>query len=215
MGGSELAPYHNEGRINMQDNAALDAECRQLYAQFCKRDRRGALKFVDTYGNRLLRYISNTLIYNTSEDRDDCLQRVWIKIIQHCGKDVPNGGCVAFILVIAKHDAIDWIRAHSAAGRKPEGGIESYDAESHQAVDEEADPAKWLEALEATLKDEEQLRQFYAAVAELPEKQRQAVWLYLSDYSRKEMAACMGDGEETVKTYLRLAKDKLKKKLLP
>lgn len=197
------------------DNVS-DAYCRQLYEQFCRGERRAGIELVNLFGNRLLQYVRRSCIYSDQDAAEDCVQNTWMKLVQYCGKPLQAGTFWGFVCAIARHQAIDDYRSSTRQKRNPGEQVE-YAEEYHQPdelADGEADPARVLELLESTRSEEQRLGAFKQAMTTLPDKQRLALSLQLAGYSLKDIASHMQEKEETVKSHLRYAKNKLKRLLV-
>lgn len=201
--------------MTTQIDTLSDDYCRALYQRFCQGDRRASIELVNLFGNRLLQYVSRTCIYDDPEAAADCVQNTWIKLLQNCGKPLKEGSFWGLLCAIARHQAIDDYRAKSCQKRQPVEAMESLE-DYHQStwLDESVNPAQWIEDMEDQRHNEQKQRDFQKAMASLPLKQRQALTLWLADYSLKTIAVQMGEKEETVKSHLRYAKDKLKRLML-
>lgn len=199
----------------MYSDAVADAHCRQLYEQFCKGDHRASIELVNLFSDRLLRYIRRSCIYDSYEAAEDCVQNTWAKLIQYCGKPVQESSFWGFMCAIAKHQAIDDYRANTRQKRNPGEGMEHLDNDdSPELADHDADPAWQCMAQEEEHESQQRLQSFKQAMANLPERQRLALTLQLAGYSLKTIAQHMQEKDETVKSHLRYAKNKLKHMLV-
>jgi RNA polymerase sigma-70 factor (ECF subfamily) len=183
-----------------------DTVAKRLYAQFCQGDPRASIELTNLLSDRLFWYIRRSGYCNSVELAKDCVQDTWLKLVEYCGKPLEKGTLWGFMCVIAQNSAIDTYRVKNRQKRKD--GEERLDDDSGKLMenilaDEKADPAVWLE-------DEDVKHHFKRAIAQLPDRQRLALTLQLEGYSLKVIALRMEEGEETVKSHLRYAKDKLK-----
>lgn len=202
--------------MDLQTEEMSDARCRDLYEQFCRGERRASIELVNLFGNRLLQYVRRTCIYDNYAAAEDCVQNTWMKLLQHCGKPLKEASFWGFLCAIARNQAIDDYRAQTRQKRNPEGPMESLE-EYHQTEwshEHSSNPQQWMETLEEEQLQANRQQAFVKAMAELPAKQRLALNLWMADYSLKSIAAQMGEKEETVKSHIRYAKDKLKRLLL-
>ena len=147
-------------------------------------DRTEAERLVQTYSDMILR-LSYTYLKST-QDAEDICQTVFLKLL--------TGGMVfdspehekAWILRTAANACKDALRA---AHRRCVG----------------------LEAAAEAAAPEPPASAVLDAVMALPEKYREAVYLYYYEgYRQREIAAVLGVPEETVRTRLSRARDKLK-----
>lgn len=201
----------------MQDETVPDTYYRQLYDRFCQGEQRAGIELVGVFGDRLLQYIRRTSIYNDLGAAEDCVQNTWIKLVQHCGKPLRSGTSFwGFVCSIARNQAIDDYRAATQQKRQPVEQVE-YQEDYHQEsgmMDDETDPTRVLELLEAGHSEEQRLQTFKQALASLPQQQNVALSLQLAGYSIREIADYVNEKDETVKSRLRYAKNKLKQLLL-
>ncbi len=202
--------------MNLQTDEISDTHCRALYEQFCRGERRASIELVNLFGNRLLQYVRRTCIYDNYEAAEDCVQNAWIKLLQNCGKPLKEASFWGFLCAIARNQAIDDYRAQTRQKRNPEGSLESLEDYHHSEYSDEYsdDPTQWMEAMETEQLQIKRQQAFQQAMGELPAKQRLALSLWLADYSLKAIAVQMGEKEETVKSHIRYAKDKLKRLLV-
>lgn len=199
----------------MHEENFSDDYYRQLYERFCQGERQAGIELANLIGNRLLNYVRRSCIYSDIDAAEDCVQNSWIKLVQYCGKPLQTGTFWGFVCTIARHQAIDDYRTRTRQKRSSGEQIE-YLEEYHQPsenVSHEADPMRVLELLESTRAEEQRLDAFKRAMASLPEKQHLALNMHLAGYSLKEAASHMHEKEETVKSHLRYAKNKLKRML--
>lgn len=201
----------------MQGEVMPDSYYRQLYERFCQGEQQAGIELVNVFGNRLLQYIRRTSIYSDFEAAEDCVQNTWIKLVQHCGKSLRSGTSFwGFVSTIARNQAIDDYRAATRQKRSPVEQVE-YQEDYHQdeggGMNDQADPARVLELLEASQGESQRLNTFKYALASLPQQQNLALSLQLAGYSIKEIADHLNEKDETVKSRLRYAKNKLKQLL--
>lgn len=212
---NHLTPFFLPERIAMYSDAVADAQYRQLYERFCQGDHRASIELVNLFGDRLLRYVRRSCIYDSYEAAEDCVQNTWAKLVQYCGKPVQDSSFWGFVCAIAKHQAIDDYRANTRQKRNPGEGMDYLEDDDQPVLaDHDADPAKQFEAQEDERESQGRLQSFKQAVAGLPERQRLALTLQLAGYSLKSIAQHMQEKDETVKSHLRYAKNKLKRVLV-
>lgn len=129
----------------------------------------------------------------------DVFVHVWTRIGQH---DPRRGPLVPWVLSIARHRALDLLRRRRRWERRGErwGAAQANDAEASP------DPA----ADEASIPGWPVHEAVHGALGELPEEQRQVVWLsYFEGLSHSEIARRTGTPLGTVKTRMRLAQRRL------
>ena len=198
----------------MYNDSVSDAHYWQLYEQFCQGNQQASIELVNLLGNRLLQYIRRSCIYDSREAAEDCVQSTWIKLVEYCGKPLRQAPFWGFTCAIARNQSIDDYRKNTRQKRNGGETMESLE-EYHQAemADADADPAQLFELRETEQKAQAQLQAYKTALAALPDKQRLALTLQMAGYSLKEIAQQMDEKDETIKSHLRYAKDKLKKML--
>ncbi len=193
-----------------------DTYYRQLYGRFCRGEQRAGIELVNVLGGRLLQYIRRTSIYNDFEAAEDCVQNTWMKLVQHCDKPLRSDTSFwGLVCAIARNQAIDDYRAATRQKRHAVEQVE-YREDYHQEgeiMEDEADPARVLELLETTHSETQRLEAFKRAMASLPEQQSLALSLQLAGHSIREIADYLHEKDETVKSRLRYAKNKLKQLL--
>jgi RNA polymerase sigma-70 factor (ECF subfamily) len=140
-------------------------------------------------------------ILRSRPEAEDVLQEVFLQVWQQARSfDPARGRAFTWLATLARSRAIDRLRAvdsrERAAQRSAEDG-RAPAAESHAWADEEAIRAERAEAVRA-------------ALAELPEEQRQVLVLaYLDGMSQSEIAAAKNQPLGTVKTRTRTGLKKL------
>lgn len=165
----------------------------QLYKAFCKGDRKAERELVNLLGGRLKVYLVRTRLFRQSVDAEDCVQTTWEKLLKCCGKPLEEEkGFWGWASTIAKNTAIDWHRAQKA---------QDYD--------------ELPEDLAADSQDDLDSPNILGNISSLPLYQRQAFWLWQHGYAYSEIAGILHRKEETVKTDVRYAKDKLKQLFNP
>jgi len=135
---------------------------------------------------------------------DDVTQDVFVWLWERPDRFDPERGSLrAFLTVVARRRAIDWIRRHDADRRRADRAAQ----EAPLVLD--ADFAEGV----STRDEAAQVR---AAVAALPAEQRECVTLaFFGGLSYREVAVRLGIPEGTAKSRLRLALGKLSATLGP
>jgi RNA polymerase sigma-70 factor, ECF subfamily len=144
-------------------------------------------------------------ILRSRAEAEDVLQEVFLQVWQQARSfDPARGRAFTWLATLARSRAIDRLRAvdsrERAAQRSAEDGPPP-EVESHAWADEEAIRAERAEAVRA-------------ALAELPEEQRQVLVLaYLDGMSQSEIAAAKNQPLGTVKTRTRAGLKRLSEAL--
>jgi RNA polymerase sigma-70 factor (ECF subfamily) len=156
----------------------------------------------DRYGPILLGLLLRIL--RSRPEAEDVLQEVFLQVWQRAGSfDAGRGRAFTWLVTLARSRAIDRLRAvdsrERAAQRSADGAPPA--AAQVPGAEEEASQAERAEAVRA-------------ALAELPEEQRQVLVLaYLEGMSQSEIAAAKGQPLGTVKTRTRTGLRRLSESL--
>ena len=165
---------------------------------------RGEMRAFETLYSRhraaLYRYLVRQSRDN--ETANDLFQEVWSRVIVNRARYEPRAKFRTFLFTLAHNCFIDHCRRMKS---RPAGMvIEDADAADLLPSDPEALPEAAIERNEAS-------RRYRAALAQLPQEQRDVYLLHEeSDLSLEEIARVTGVGAETAKSRLRYAVGKLK-----
>ena len=137
-----------------------------------------------------------------TETANDLFQEVWSRVIVNRSRYEPRAKFRTFLFTLAHNCFIDHCRRLKS---RPSGmGIDDADAADLLSTDERSLP-------EMEIEREESSRRYRAALATLPQEQRDVYLLHEeSDLSLEEIARVTGVGAETAKSRLRYAVGKLK-----
>jgi RNA polymerase sigma-70 factor (ECF subfamily) len=137
-----------------------------------------------------------------TETAHDLFQEVWSRVIVNRARYEPRAKFRTFLFTLAHNCFIDHCRRMKS---RPAGMmIEDADAADLLPADQDALPEAALERNEAS-------QRYRAALAQLPQEQRDVYLLHEeSDLSLEEIARVTGVGAETAKSRLRYAVGKLK-----
>jgi RNA polymerase sigma factor (sigma-70 family) len=184
-----------------------DEDYWQLYKAFCKGNQRASRELESKLGKRLYNYIRRIRIYTCEEDIWDCMQHTWLKLVKNCSNSFDKVNFWSIASTIAKCKAFDdWDRKKTVKRNLGNPVLpDDQDNEWENIVDPCAKTPEELAMIE----------QFIESLELLPEKQRKALILQLEGYSIAEIASLMDEKQETVKSHIRYAKDKLKNILSP
>ena len=165
---------------------------------------RGEMRAFETLYSRhraaLYRYLVRQSRDN--ETANDLFQEVWSRVIVNRARYEPRAKFRTFLFTLAHNCFIDHCRRMKS---RPAGMvIEDADAADLLPADPAALPEAALERNEAS-------QRYRAALAQLPQEQRDVYLLHEeSDLSLEEIARVTGVGAETAKSRLRYAVGKLK-----
>ncbi len=206
-------------QMDENDRNASDAYYRKLYHAFCQGERAAQHELYNLCAERLLRYVRRTCVFSDFETAEDCVQNTWQQLFELCKRNAlkTEGSFWGWVCSIAMSQAVDQHRYDSRKKRRPDAGFVSLQDDDHSLSIEDgmADPALLYEQEEAMQIQQQQQQCFEQAVAALPDKQRQAFRLWVSDqYTLDEMAKLLNENAETIKSRIRFAKNKLKQALL-
>jgi RNA polymerase sigma-70 factor (ECF subfamily) len=172
-----------------------------LVLRLQQRDPQALAELYDRYGrlvySLILRVVRDTA---TAEDLvQETFLRVWNRVQ---GFDAGKGSVAPWLLAVARHRAIDYLR--SSAGRGERNAVEF--AESDH-------PALYTD-MEQDLLASDKARRIKAAMQKLAPNQREVIELaYFEGLSQSEMAERLGQPLGTVKTWARAALKNLRDEL--
>ncbi|HXP36448.1 MAG TPA: sigma-70 family RNA polymerase sigma factor [Solirubrobacteraceae bacterium] len=139
-----------------------------------------------------------------SADAEDCFQETFIAALRAYPELRPDSNLRAWVLTIAQRKALD---VHRARARRalPVADPSDVEASNRTSLAGGSSPG----ASEHAPAHDEQL---WAAVGELPERQRSAVVLrFVADMRHREIAESIGCSEEAARSSLREGLNKLRK----
>jgi len=175
-----------------------DAQDAALLAGVARGDERAFAQLYDRYSSILFGLLLRIL--HSRAEAEDVLQEVCLQVWQQAHAfDSARGRPFTWLVTLARSRAIDRLRAVDSRDRAALRAAEETppDAASPETADDEAVRSEEGEIVRA-------------ALAELPEEQRQALLLaYLGGMSQSEIAAAKGVPLGTVKTRTRAGLKKL------
>ncbi|HWF30969.1 MAG TPA: RNA polymerase sigma factor [Solirubrobacteraceae bacterium] len=137
-------------------------------------------------------------------DAEDCFQETFIAALRAYPELRPGSNLRAWVLTIAQRKAID---VHRARARRALALADPSDVEASERASPRGDAT--AEASDRVPAHDETL---WAAVGELPERQRSAVVLrFVADMRHREIAESIGCSEEAARSSLREGLNKLRK----
>ena len=154
----------------------------------------------ETFGPKLYHYLLGVL--RSSADAEDALQTVFVKLAQRDkGDDIED--LTSYLFAAARHEAIRLRDKRRSAKQREEA--------SQAGVEEPAPPP---ELLAATEDREIERKRLEAAIAHLPEEQREVVLLKVWEgLTFREIASVLGVPQDTAASRYRYALEKLKQEL--
>lgn len=192
-----------------------DGELESLYLKFCKGDEFAQLQLYRETNSRLYNYLKKLTLSTTGHlDAEDCMQITWEALWKSCATYQGKGKFMNYLFTVAKRRFFDEYRRIHGPERRPvvkdDDGVAYNPFISLSEVDEGAnkDNNSFTDPAFMNMKQEDS-RLLKNAIKELPKQQQQAIILYLSDYSAKEISQLTGEKHEAVRMQIRYAKQKL------
>jgi len=187
-------------KLTRRVEGVSDDEDAQLMLAYAGGEMRAFENLYSRHRGALYRYLMRQA--RDTEIANDLFQEVWSRVIANRTRYEPRAKFRTFLFTLAHNCFIDHCRRMKS---RPHGlGIEDADAADLLPADEDARP-------EAVLQRKESTERFRAALATLPQEQRDVYLLHEeSELSLEEIARVTGVGAETAKSRLRYAVGKLK-----
>jgi RNA polymerase sigma-70 factor (ECF subfamily) len=187
-------------KLTRRVGGVSDDEDAQLMLAYASGEMRAFESLYSRHRGALYRYLMRQA--RDPEIANDLFQEVWSRVIANRARYEPRAKFRTFLFTLAHNCFIDHCRRVKS---RPHGlGIDDADAADLLPADDDALP-------EAQIQRDESARRFRAALATLPQEQRDVYLLHEeSDLSLEEIARVTGVGAETAKSRLRYAVGKLK-----
>lgn len=193
---ARFAPNTRTRRVE----AVSDDEDAQLMLAYARGEMRAFETLYSRHRAALYRYLVRQA--RDPETAHDLFQEVWSRVIVNRARYEPRAKFRTFLFTLAHNCFIDHCRRVKA--RPAAMGVDDADAADLLSTGEDSLP-------EAALERDETSRRFRAALARLPQEQRDVYLLHEeSDLSLEDIARITGVGAETAKSRLRYAVSKLK-----
>ena len=182
-----------------------------LMHAFAGGDAAAFTRLYDRHERATWRFIRHRLGAQHEGAADDVLQETWISVARAAPRYVATARFTTWLFTVARNRVIDHLRAQSNAMLSIDAPLAGSDGDD--------DGERWADRVAAEASDEplariesrQQAEAFLAALAQLPEPQREAFVLQAEGgLSIDEVASATGVGAETAKTRLRYAKAKLR-----
>ncbi|MGN6529658.1 MAG: sigma-70 family RNA polymerase sigma factor [Burkholderiaceae bacterium] len=185
-----------------------------LMRAFAAGDARAFTRLYDRHERATWRFIRHRLGARHEAAADDVLQETWISVARAAPRWVATARFTTWLFTVARSRVVDHLRAQADAALSIDaplagGDADGFDGEGERWVDRL--PADEADGPLARIESREQAEAFLAALAQLPEAQREAFVLQAEGgLSVEEVATATGVVPETAKTRLRYAKAKLR-----
>jgi len=198
---TRFAPLKPARRVG----AVSDDEDAQLMLAYGRGEMRAFETLYSRHRAALYRYLVRQA--RDTEIANDLFQEVWSRVIVNRSRYEARAKFRTFLFTLAHNCFIDHCRRVKA---RPTGAsIEDADAADLLPADDCSRP-------DAEMERDENSRRYRAALATLPQEQRDVYLLHEeSDLSLEEIARVTGVGAETAKSRLRYAVGKLKAAMTP
>jgi RNA polymerase sigma-70 factor (ECF subfamily) len=163
-----------------------------------RRDSRALAQLYDRYG-RIVYALILRIVRNQAA-AEDLVQETFLRVWNRAQSfDAQKGAVGPWLMTVARNRAIDYLRSQEGRDRK-------------LAVFEENEDPRLYSGMESDIVLADEARRVKAAMAKLPDNQRQVIELaYFDGLSQTEMAARLGQPLGTVKTWVRSALAGLRK----
>ncbi len=170
----------------------------------------------ERHKNRLLRFVlglgrSSGLTVTMAEE---LAQDTWLSIIDRIEQYSPSAKFTTYLFTVARNGWIDWLRKRQVrrdinvsldvalGGELEEGSHAAASANSHVSSEGAA-----------TMETHVEFQRLLLAIDQLPEVQREVYLMKEEGFSLKEIATCIQQPPETVKSRLRYARNRLRSTL--
>jgi len=198
---TRFAPLKPARRVG----AVSDDEDAQLMLAYGRGEMRAFETLYSRHRAALYRYLVRQA--RDTEIANDLFQEVWSRVIVNRSRYEARAKFRTFLFTLAHNCFIDHCRR--VKSRPGGASIEDADAADLLPADDDSRP-------DAEIERDENSRRYRAALATLPQEQRDVYLLHEeSDLSLEEIARVTGVGAETAKSRLRYAVGKLKIALTP
>lgn len=176
----------------------FEASDDELMERVQKGDRAAYASLLKRHGSAVYGATMRLLSGNRAK-ADDITQEVWLKVLEKCHLYKPNGHFRAWLMTVARNEALGELRRNVRF------------TDSEESLEETPDTSF---NVEAAIDDNKVSGKVKALIDELPDAQRAALVLWLGgDVSYEQIAAEMHISLANVKNHIHRAKASLKAKL--
>ena len=192
--------------VSPDETAYTELDDEELMQRLVYRDLRAFRTLFDRYGN--LVYSAALRVVRDAQIAEDMVQEIFLRIWRKPDSYVAQRGrFVTWLTSVTRNRAVDEIRSRGRRFRYETASPEEQEREL--AAPDTNDPA-----LTAELADQRRL--ILAALAQIPQEQRQIIELaYFGGFTQQEIAQRLSQPLGTVKTRIRLGMQKLRVALTP
>ena len=192
--------------VSPDETAYTELDDEELMQRLVYRDLRAFRALFDRYGN--LVYSAALRVVRDAQIAEDMVQEIFLRIWRKPDSYVAQRGrFVTWLTSVTRNRAVDEIRSRGRRFRHETASPEEQEREL--PAPDTNDPA-----LTAELADQRRL--ILAALAQIPQEQRQIIELaYFGGFTQQEIAQRLSQPLGTVKTRIRLGMQKLRVALTP
>jgi RNA polymerase sigma-70 factor (ECF subfamily) len=192
--------------VSLDETAYTGLDDEELMQRLVYRDLRAFRALFDRYGN--LVYSAALRVVRDAQIAEDMVQEIFLRIWRKPDSYVAQRGrFVTWLTSVTRNRAVDEIRSRGRRFRYETASPEEQEREL--PAPDTNDPA-----LTAELADQRRL--IVAALAQIPQEQRQIIELaYFGGFTQQEIAQRLSQPLGTVKTRIRLGMQKLRVALTP
>jgi RNA polymerase sigma-70 factor, ECF subfamily len=156
-------------------------------------------RLYDSYGDMMCGLAYR--IINSRQDAEDVVQDVFLRLWNHCSYNPDRGSFQTFLMIMVRSRSLDRLRSHQSQLKN---------VQRSGRLQNETDGQTPLEIVAA----DEIGQRVQRALADLPDKQRQAIELsYFGGLTQQEISQHLEVPLGTVKSYFRLSFAKLRQSL--
>ncbi|RDV24090.1 RNA polymerase sigma factor [Alteromonas aestuariivivens] len=176
--------------VSLRDWFSVPLSAENLMEKYIRsNDVKALAALYDRHGNRLYYYL---LILSNADTAADVTQKTWLKVMENKHQYRANGKFESWLFTVGRNTLVDELRKHNRY---------QYTGDTETIVDENIQLAN------------NGINDFHQLICLLPFEQKEAFSLQQEGFSLAEIAQICAVPQETIKTRLRYARDKLKNAL--